>query len=352
MHSSFSNDSAILVSVIIPAYNAEEYISVAIQSAQAQTIPEIEVIVVDDVSTDRTAAIVQEFARRDTRVRYARMAVNSGPAASRNFGLTLARGEWIALLDADDRFHPHRLETLVSTGRQAKADMISDNLLLCDGLNTDGRRLIAEDKLSMPRSLGFKEFIEGCYYNPKTPKRSTYVFMHPMFNHKFLKSNDIRYDARSRNDEDFLLYLDCLLVGAKWYLVPDPMYLYTVRDGSLTDIVSSDDHRLMVDKMRILLRDPRVLQDKALTRAITRHWKLIAPEYYYRIFKDAFQNANYPALIEILSRDKAAFRFVFGQIIIRGSTFGHRVILRVLTKRSSRSKGQYKRQLSTKSLST
>jgi len=89
-----------LVSVIIPAYNAENYIEKAIQSVLEQTYPNFEVIVIDDNSTDRTVDVVREF--RDERIKLLVNEQNMGPSYSRNRGIIEAKGEWIALLDSDD----------------------------------------------------------------------------------------------------------------------------------------------------------------------------------------------------------------------------------------------------------
>src|SRR5579875_23336 len=95
------------VSVIMPAFNAARSVAWAISSALEQTVADIEVLVIDDASTDLTAAVVEEIAARDPRVRLIRNPVNGGPGVARNFGLDAARGEWVALLDADDAFLPH-----------------------------------------------------------------------------------------------------------------------------------------------------------------------------------------------------------------------------------------------------
>lgn len=100
-----------LVSVIIPAYNAEGTIEYAIQSVLEQTVPELEVITIDDASTDGTTCVVEGI--RDSRVRLLRSARNSGPAAARNSGLKHAKGTWVAFLDADDEWVPDRLERLL-----------------------------------------------------------------------------------------------------------------------------------------------------------------------------------------------------------------------------------------------
>lgn len=96
-----------LVSVVIPAYNSARTITATIQSALAQTVGELEVIVVDDGSSDETVASVEAIG--DPRVRIVRRE-NGGAAAARNSGIRAARGRWVALLDADDLWLPEKLE--------------------------------------------------------------------------------------------------------------------------------------------------------------------------------------------------------------------------------------------------
>jgi Glycosyl transferase family 2 len=100
------------VSVVMPVRNAETYVGSAIGSICAQTLREVEVIVVDDGSTDSTAPIVREIARTDERVRL-EQAGESGIVAALNHGCALARARLIARMDADDISHPHRLERQV-----------------------------------------------------------------------------------------------------------------------------------------------------------------------------------------------------------------------------------------------
>lgn len=94
-----------LISVIIPAYNGEKYIAAAIESVLSQTDTHYEIIVVDNGSTDRTQAIVTSY----TSVAYHAI-TESNTALARNYGLTVAQGEWIAFLDQDDRWVPEKLE--------------------------------------------------------------------------------------------------------------------------------------------------------------------------------------------------------------------------------------------------
>jgi glycosyltransferase involved in cell wall biosynthesis len=103
-----------LVSVIVPAYNAAPYLGGALDSLRAQTVRDLEIIVIDDGSSDGTAAIARRHAADDPRVRLISHAKPSGrPASARNAGLRVARGTYIALLDADDTCIPTRIETQV-----------------------------------------------------------------------------------------------------------------------------------------------------------------------------------------------------------------------------------------------
>lgn len=109
------------VSVIIPAYNREATIARAMDSVLAQTLADLELIVVDDASTDRTAEVVAAYA--DPRVRLLRHDTNRRAAAARNTGIRAARGQYVAFLDSDDVWFPDKLATQVADLEAAPADV-------------------------------------------------------------------------------------------------------------------------------------------------------------------------------------------------------------------------------------
>ena len=102
-----------VTSIVIPAFNAEEYLERTLCSALAQTLRDIEVIVIDDGSTDGTEWIAKKIASEDSRVKVISVA-NGGVARARNLGIENAKGQFIAFLDADDLWHPSKLENQVS----------------------------------------------------------------------------------------------------------------------------------------------------------------------------------------------------------------------------------------------
>lgn len=108
------------VSVITPSYNSAKYISKTIDSVQAQTYTSWEMIIVDDCSTDNTCAIVEEYIKRDHRIRLIRQKENMGAAKARTRAMWEAKGRYIAYLDADDIWLPEKLKTQISFMQKRK----------------------------------------------------------------------------------------------------------------------------------------------------------------------------------------------------------------------------------------
>ena len=122
----------VTVTVIMPVYNAERYVAEAVRSVLAQTYGEWELLIIDDGSTDRTAAIAEDFAKADPRVRLIRNRQNMGVAYTRNKGLDMARGAWVALLDGDDVWHSGKLEKQLALSEKAEADILYCSYAMTD----------------------------------------------------------------------------------------------------------------------------------------------------------------------------------------------------------------------------
>lgn len=117
-----------LASVIIPAYNADRFIERSLESALRQTWKNLEILVVDDGSTDKTRSIAEAVALTDQRVRIFSVP-NGGVASARNIGLARARGEFVAFLDADDLWHPSKIEMQIAALNEAPEAAASYGLL-------------------------------------------------------------------------------------------------------------------------------------------------------------------------------------------------------------------------------
>lgn len=113
------------VSVVVPAFNAQRWLASTIGSILAQQGVVLELIVVDDRSSDGTAVLVRELAARDARVRLLQTPANfGGPAGPRNLGIEAARASWIALCDADDLWHPRKLALQLACARDTGAQLV------------------------------------------------------------------------------------------------------------------------------------------------------------------------------------------------------------------------------------
>ena len=120
-----------LISIVTPSYNAEKLIGRTIESVQAQSYKNWELIVVDDCSADGTVAVVEKYAEKDTRIRLVKLDKNHGaPAAPRNICVRAASGEWVALLDADDIWHPRKLEFQMDALQVSGAVFCSSQMLV------------------------------------------------------------------------------------------------------------------------------------------------------------------------------------------------------------------------------
>ncbi|GAB1539860.1 glycosyltransferase family 2 protein [Scytonema sp. NUACC21] len=212
------------VSVIIPAYNTSRYIKRAIESVLAQTEQNFEVIVVDDASTDNTVEIVNSF--YDPRIKLLVNEVNKGPSYSRNRGFKEAKSEWIALLDSDDWYTPKRLERLLQVAERENADLIADDMyFIPEGENSPWNMTLFEQHkmhLSKPKAIDPVDFVE--HYLSITK---------PLIKLSFLFQHNLEFNESLKYEEDFVLFLLCLLNGARFIVVPEAYYFYQIRIRSL-----------------------------------------------------------------------------------------------------------------------
>jgi glycosyltransferase involved in cell wall biosynthesis len=270
-----------VVSVVIPAYNAEQSLAETVASAQRQSLADIEILIVDDASRDGTLALARRIAAQDPRVKVIAQGENRGPAGARNLGLAQATGTWIALLDADDAFEPGRLAALAGAARDCNADLLADNLLLEDASGAvEPMMPPGEGAGSAPLSAA--QFLVGNLPDPAHPRKS-YGFLKPLISRAFLKRHGLRYDEGLRFAEDFAFYLACYSAGARFYLVQQPLYRYRVRSDSLTARHSTEDLRRLQEVDQRLLREHAATAGGDFLTALKKHKKSIDQRLYWRV---------------------------------------------------------------------
>ena len=208
-----------MVSVIIPVYNGEKFIKDAINSVIEQTYDEIEIIVVDDGSYDNTMEIVRSFGN----VRYF-YRENKGVSASRNFGMSVAKGRYIAFLDADDLYTPDKIK------KQAE-------LLEC---NTD-IDVVYNDCKVVGKDLKVINILKGEYvlenqadFTAALLFRQIVPVPASIMIRKKCISGGIAYDERYTNAEDYDFIIK-LAEGHKFFYLPEPFRCLQRHDKNLTN---------------------------------------------------------------------------------------------------------------------
>ena len=221
------------VSVIIASKNGCDWIGAAIQSALTQTLTEIEVIVVDDGSTDGTADVVRELRQQDARVVLLQNSTSQGVSAARNKAIGNARGDWIAVLDDDDRFASTRLEVMISEATRRGLDLVADNLHLVEfGTGKALGNAFPDQWLSAPAPVPLAYILERDW--PGRHDGRGMGFLKPVIRASTLRKAKISYHEDIRAGEDLLLLASLLLGHARLGFINEPLYVYSVRSGSVS----------------------------------------------------------------------------------------------------------------------
>lgn len=233
----------IKVSVIVPVYNAGEQLKSCISSILSQTLREIELILVDDGSTDGSAEICDSY-KTDERVRVIHKA-NSGASEARNAGIAEARGEFIGFADADDRLDPGMLATLYDAAVKTGSDMAFCDYIFC---TKNGNKEIKSDlngdrtyskneirELILPYFFGYSDSEVQNYKNLfPFADYSSYLWL-CIYKTSVIRENNLRLlDQKLYYNEDNLFNLNFLLHAERITHISKCLYFYCDNDSSLT----------------------------------------------------------------------------------------------------------------------
>lgn len=223
--------AAIDVSIIVAAWRASAFIEKAIASALASTGVSVEVIAVDDASPDDTFAVLSRLAQADPRVIALRLPQNGGPSAARNRAIEVARGRFIAVLDADDAILPGRFAELVTLADARNADIAVDNMKNIDesGAELGDNPFLRSPEFSKGRTIALVDWIR---YNSPMTGGDKLGYLKPLIRRSKLIETGIKYDPALRNSEDYYLIADLLAAKALMVYTPSAGYLYTRSSSS------------------------------------------------------------------------------------------------------------------------
>ena len=233
------------VSIAIANHNGARFLEAAIASALAQDLSAIEVILVDDASTDDSMARAGAIASGDPRVRIARLHARRGPGAARNLALEMARGEWLAVLDADDLMHPARLARLMARARADDAQIIADDLLIfADDQRSRPRRFLRGARAAAPSWLTLEEMLAASRLFGRGPDLG---YLKPVIRLADWRRSGVRYDETLGIVEDQDLLIRLLAAGLSCRIDPFLGYFYRRHAGSYSHRLSGEAVRTIAD---------------------------------------------------------------------------------------------------------
>lgn len=203
------------ISIIMPAYNAQEHLADAIESVRAQSYQDWDLIVIDDGSSDATMEIARGFAQEDSRVSVESNPVNRGVTYTRGRGYELAVGPWIAFLDSDDMWKRDKLDAQVRLAQLSE----SISFLFTGTAYMNDAGMISEFTLRPPTCIDFKELLGS---NPITCSSV-------MIRKDILRPDETSHDGMH---EDYAMWLSVLKAGTNAYAVPEPLTIHRMVSGS------------------------------------------------------------------------------------------------------------------------
>ena len=251
------------ISVIIPVYNGEKYLAQCLDNMLCQTYKDLEIIVINDGSTDKSSEIAEKYP-----VKIIHHEKNSGLSVARNTGIDNATGDYIHFMDVDDWISLDFYEKISSVSLLTDADMVLSEFFherLPDISQLFNDKIVVsniEDKLLLTKV-----------------RRHGYCWRY-LFKLNFLKANGLRFDANQRFMEDTLFSLQAVFLANKIATAPKAVYYYKYREQSIINSKNKEHHR----KVREFKRKMHHLCDEFLRQHGLEHVVVSPQKVQYKLF--------------------------------------------------------------------
>lgn len=268
--------TSILFSVIIPVYNVEAYLKQCLDSAVGQTYTNVEIICVNDGSTDDSSSILDEYASNHTNFTLLYQE-NQGLSAARNAGIRAAKGDYVFFLDSDDWIEPDTFKLLAE--KQKGEDMICFN----------GRRFFEDGTAENPDTGITEEGLTGWkYYNKYALIHRKFHFVCAvlrLYRREFLIQNNLFFEEGIYHEDNLFTPLACYYARTV-KVIPDLLYIYRIRSGSITH---STTPKHILDTVKVANKlsaffIPKIDIDKQII------YREIAGEYFKGFMREEWQN--------------------------------------------------------------
>lgn len=275
-----------LISVIIPTFNSARFLSKAIKSALEQSYQNIEILVVDDGSTDETERIVKKWQKKDKRIRYLKHKKQKGLSAARNTGIGASKGKFIAFLDADDIWMEDKLEKQIKKIKKG-ADLVYSDAILIDEEGKKKKKTLWEEIKVMPRAG--KDCLKFLFQKNFIVPASSLILKKEIF--KKIGG----FDERLRSVEDYDFCLRIVAQGCKISYLNSPTLFYRRSSQQMSSREIKMEFWRIYVLLKFLFSHPFFL---------TKHFFLVTKRITFRIgaffikifkfFYEKFKSKNHP----------------------------------------------------------
>lgn len=229
-----------LVSIIMPVYNAEQYLDVAIQSVINQTYKNIELILVDDSSKDNSIKICEKYQHIDNRVKLLKNERNCGPSFNRNKGLSIAQGEYVTFIDSDDAYSVYNIEKMLNVLEQNKVDLVIAKL------TSDVNELEnSYDEFSQVKLLKQNKVVEELSLDIKIRGYTC----NKLYKMEIINQNQINFDNNLRYCEDYFFNMNYLMHIRSAALIKEKLYFYRQVETSLTHKINVENELKLIQML-------------------------------------------------------------------------------------------------------
>lgn len=231
-----------MISVVIPIYNGEKYLEQCLDSVVMQQENPLEIILINDGSTDESLRICKEYAQRDLRIRVIDKE-NTGVSDTRNLGISLAKGDYILFVDADDYLVPDAINKI----RNALEKHDFPNMMVY-GFSCIGERIAHNDTALLynhPQDFTSLELLE-CLLSIDSRQRFRGLVWRCAFKTAMLRANNVMFCTHLKMAEDFNFIADAIFAGNRISVLPEELYVYRVNNDSVTAKYKSNVHGDMV----------------------------------------------------------------------------------------------------------
>jgi glycosyltransferase involved in cell wall biosynthesis len=240
-----------LISIIVPVYNVEKYLARCLNSILNQTYKNLEIVLINDGSTDYSRKICQKYASQDSRIVFIDQ-INKGVSATRNLGLRVAKGDYIGFIDSDDLIDPEMYEEVMNTALKFDLQIVATNYYAYERGNLN-YQIIRND---LPHNIVLgteqvKEYFLQSYYGSFlgiVPSICTKIYKTSL-----LRENNICFNEKLKRAEDFWFNFDVFLIASKVFVIDKPYYHYFKNDGSAMQRFRENDFKDFIENRTKLL---------------------------------------------------------------------------------------------------